>query len=91
MPDVPTLIETGIAVEASSWWGLLAPAETPSAIIERLQKAMAEALATEAMRERLAQVGIEPESSTPAEFAALIEAETAKWQRIVKQAGIQAD
>jgi tripartite-type tricarboxylate transporter receptor subunit TctC len=91
MPDVPTTGELGVAMEASSWWGLLAPAGTPPAIVAKLNKAMVEALATPQMRERLAQLGIEPESCSPAEFTALIQAETRKWGDVAKKAGIKAD
>ena len=88
---MPTLAELGVAVEASSWWGLLAPAGTPPAIVAQLNKAMVEALATPQMREHLARLGIEPESCSPAEFTALIQAETDKWGRVAKTAGIKAD
>ena len=91
MPDVPTTGELGLAVEASSWWGLLAPAGTPPAVIAKLNKAMVEALATPQMREHLARLGIEPESCSPAEFTAHIKAETEKWGRVAKTAGIKAD
>jgi tripartite-type tricarboxylate transporter receptor subunit TctC len=91
MPDVPTTGELGVAVEASSWWGLLAPAGTPQPVIAKLNKAMVEALATPQMREQLARLGIEPESCSPAEFTALIKAETQKWGQVAKSAGIKAD
>ena len=91
MPDVPTLGELGIPVEASSWWGLLAPAGTPPAIVAQLNKAMVDALATPQMREHLARLGIEAESCSPAEFTALIKSETEKWGRVAKTAGIKAD
>lgn len=91
MPDVPTMGELGVAMEASSWWGLLAPAGTPPAIVAKLNKAMVDALATPQMREHLARLGIEPESCSPAEFTALIKAETEKWGRVAKTAGIKAE
>jgi tripartite-type tricarboxylate transporter receptor subunit TctC len=91
MPEVPTMAEQGVPVEASSWWGLLAPAGTPPAVIARLNKAMVEALATPQMREHLAKLGIEPESCSPAEFTAHIQAETAKWGQVAKAASIKAD
>lgn len=90
MPDVPTLTELGVPMEASSWWGLLAPAGTPPEIVARLNKAVVDALATPQMRQHLASLGIEPGSSTPAEFTALIKSETDKWGRVVKKANIQA-
>lgn len=91
MPDVPTTGELGVVMEASSWWGLLAPAGTPPAIVTKLNKAMVDALATPQMREHLARLGIEPESCSPAEFKAHIKAETEKWGRVAKSAGIKAD
>ena len=91
LPDVPTTGELGVPMEASSWWGLLAPAGTPPAIVAKLNKAMVDALATPQMREHLARLGIEPESCSPAEFTALIQAETDKWGRVAKAAGIKAD
>jgi tripartite-type tricarboxylate transporter receptor subunit TctC len=91
MPQVPTMAELGVPMEASSWWGLLAPAGTPPAVIAKLNKVMVDALATPEMREQLARVGIEPLSTTPAEFTALIQSETEKWGRVVKSANIQAE
>ncbi|KQP14527.1 tripartite tricarboxylate transporter substrate binding protein [Pseudorhodoferax sp. Leaf265] len=91
LPEVPTTGELGVPMEASSWWGLLAPAGTPPAIVAKLNKAMVEALATPQMREHLARLGIEPESCSPAEFTALIKAETEKWGRVAKSASIKAD
>ncbi|RCW68153.1 tripartite tricarboxylate transporter substrate binding protein [Pseudorhodoferax soli] len=91
LPEVPTTGELGVPMEASSWWGLLAPAGTPPAIVATLNKAMVEALATPQMREHLARLGIEPESCSPAEFTALIKAETEKWGRVSKSANIKAD
>jgi tripartite-type tricarboxylate transporter receptor subunit TctC len=91
MPDTPTTVELGVPVEASSWWGLLAPAGTPPEVIAKLNKAMVSALATPEMRQRLATIGIEPFSCSPAEFGAYIKAETTKWAEVVKQAGIRLD
>ena len=91
MPNVPTMAELGVPLEASSWWGLLAPAGTPPAVIDTLHKVMAESLASADMREQLARLGIEPLSTTPAEFAAWIKSETDKWGRVAKTAGIHVD
>jgi tripartite-type tricarboxylate transporter receptor subunit TctC len=91
LPEVPTTAELGVPIEASSWWGLLAPAGTPPAILIQLNKAMVEALATPQMREHLARLGIEPEGCTTAEFTALIRSETDKWGRVAKAASIKAD
>jgi tripartite-type tricarboxylate transporter receptor subunit TctC len=91
MPEVPTLAEMGVPMDASSWWGLLAPAGTPPAVIAKINKAMAEALATPEMRQRLATIGIEPQSCSPAEFTALIKSETQKWGQVARQANIRME
>jgi tripartite-type tricarboxylate transporter receptor subunit TctC len=95
LPEVPTVEEAGGALlkgyEASSWFGLLAPAGTPADIVGRVQQETAKALATPAMKERLLAQGANPSGNTPAEFARLIAAETAKWARVVKASGAKVD
>jgi len=95
LPDLPTLAEAGGATlrgfEASSWFGLLAPAGTPADIVNRLQQESAKALAGAALKERLPALGAIPSGNTPAEFARLIEAETKKWAQVVKVSGAKVD
>ena len=95
VPDLPTVAEAGgptlASFEASSWFGLLAPAGTPMDIVNRIQQETAKALATPAMRERLQSQGAIPSGNTPAEFARLIEAETRKWAPVVKASGAKVD
>jgi tripartite-type tricarboxylate transporter receptor subunit TctC len=95
LPDLPTVEEAGGAplkgYEASSWFGLLAPAGTPADIVNRVQAETAKALATPAMKERLQSQGAIPSGNTPAEFARLIDAETRKWARVVKASGAKVD
>jgi tripartite-type tricarboxylate transporter receptor subunit TctC len=95
LPDLPTVEEAGGAAlkgyEASSWFGLLAPAGTPMDIVNRLQQETAKALAAPAMKERLLAQGAVPSGMTSAEFAKLIAAETAKWARVVKASGAKVD
>ena len=95
LPDLPTVAEAGGAplkeFEASSWFGLLAPAGTPAEIVNRIQQETAKALATPAMRERLQAQGAIPSGNTPAEFARLIDEETKKWARVVKASGAKVD
>ncbi|MFN9193200.1 MAG: tripartite tricarboxylate transporter substrate binding protein [Pseudomonadota bacterium] len=95
IPELPTVEEAGGQVlkgyEASSWFGLLAPAGTPPDIVGRLQAETAKALATPAMKERLQSQGATPSGMTSAEFARLIDAETRKWAGVVKASGARVD
>ena len=89
LPDVPTIAEAGVpGYEALSWFGVLAPAGTPDAVVARLQEEIAKALADPAMQARFAELGAVPVGDTPAEFAAFIGTETAKWADVVQKAGI---
>jgi tripartite-type tricarboxylate transporter receptor subunit TctC len=95
LPELPTIAESGVpelkAFEASSWFGLLAPAAQPADQVARVQREAAKALATPAIRERLASQGAVPGGGTSAEFAALIASETAKWAKVVKASGAKVD
>lgn len=93
LPDVPTVAEAGKlpGFEASSWFGLLAPAGTPPDIVSRVQQETAKALNTPAVKERLLAQGAIPSGNTPAEFAALIDAEIKKWGAVVKASGAKVD
>ena len=90
VPDLPTIAEAGPlpGFDASSWFGLLAPAGTPSDIVNRIQQECAKALGTPALKERLLSQGAIPSGSTPAQFAGFIAAETKKWARVVRAANI---
>jgi len=77
--------------DASSWFGLLAPAGTPADIVSRLQQESARALKAPALSERLLSQGAIPSGITPAEFSAYIVAETKKWEKVVKQSGAKVD
>jgi tripartite-type tricarboxylate transporter receptor subunit TctC len=77
--------------EASSWFGLLAPAGTPADVVSRLQQETAKALNAPAVKERLLAQGAIPSGNTPAEFAALIDAEIKKWEAVVKASGAKVD
>jgi tripartite-type tricarboxylate transporter receptor subunit TctC len=93
LPDVPTIAEAGPVkgFEASSWFGLLAPAGTPPDIVNRIQQETAKALATPALKERLVSQGAIPGGSTPAQFTEFIAAESKKWARVVKTSGAKVD
>jgi tripartite-type tricarboxylate transporter receptor subunit TctC len=93
LPGVPTIAQAaGLPqYEASSWFGMLAPAGTPPDVIHRIQHEVARALGAPAVRERLQAQGAEPIGNTPEQFAALIRAETAKWARVVKDSGAKVD
>ena len=90
LPNVPTLIESGLAgFDVTSWYGIVTRAGTPPAIVRKLQRDMAEALATEDVKTKLAGLGLEPVGNTPEAFDALIKAESRKWGDIVRKANIQ--
>jgi len=95
LPELPTVAEAGgpalKGYEASSWFGLLAPAGTPMDIVNRVQQETAKALASPALKERLQAQGAIPSGNTPAEFAKLIADESAKWARVVKASGAKVD
>ncbi len=93
LPGVPTVAQAaGLPqYEASSWFGMLAPAGTPPDIVHRIQKEVTKALGAPAVRERLQAQGAEPVGNTPEQFAAFIRAETAKWAKVVKDSGAKVD
>ena len=92
LPDVPTAEEAGLSgFEVMAWYGLLAPAGTPAAVVSRLNAEMNKALAQPAMRDSLASQGAIPVSGPPQQFMDLIVAEIAKWRPIIQKAGIRAD
>ena len=93
LPDVPTMEEAaGLkGFDATSWFGLLAPAGTPADIVNRIQQETAKALSTPAIKEKLLAQGALPSGNTPTEFARHIEAEHRKWAQVVKVSGAKVD
>ncbi len=93
VPDLPTIEEAaGLkGFEASSWFGLLAPAGTPADTVNRIQQETAKALATPAVKEKLLAQGAIPGGNTPQEFARMIDAEHIKWAAVVKASGAKVD
>ena len=84
LPDIPTLKEAGIDVEADAWMGLIAPARIPDAVIARIHDEVVEAIKTPDARERLATQLMEPVGNSPAEFRAVIDREIARWSPVIK-------
>jgi tripartite-type tricarboxylate transporter receptor subunit TctC len=92
LPDVPTMGELGISnVEASNWYGVLAPAGTPPATIKLLNEAIHRALKAPTVLASLAAMGIEASPDTPEQFQALIVSDTAKWTKVVKDGDIKPE
>ncbi|MDQ6627105.1 MAG: tripartite tricarboxylate transporter substrate binding protein, partial [Pseudomonadota bacterium] len=93
LPDVPTIAEAGPlkGFEASSWFGLLAPAGTPPEIVNRVQQETAKALASAGLKQQLQSQGAVPGGMAPAEFGRFIAAEAKKWAAVVKASGATVD
>jgi tripartite-type tricarboxylate transporter receptor subunit TctC len=90
LPDVPTIAEAGVpGYEAINWWGVLAPAGTPAAIVERLHKEIAAVQSSPAVQKQLAAEGAEVVRMSSAEFGAFLVQEMNKWGRVVKEGGIK--
>jgi tripartite-type tricarboxylate transporter receptor subunit TctC len=92
LPGVPTMIEAGIpGYTATTWNGLVAPAGTPPAIIRQLNAALSRVLQRPEVRERFAAMGQDVVSGSPEDFGRLLLAERAKWDKLIKEAGIKAE
>jgi len=90
MPDLPTIAEAGVpGYEAGAWFGLLAPAGTPKAILAQLSAESARILKLPDISKRISELGAEPVGSTPEQFAALINSEIAKWAKVIKDANVE--
>jgi tripartite-type tricarboxylate transporter receptor subunit TctC len=89
-PDLPTMIESGYPdFEAVPWFGLMAPAGTPAAIVDRLNRETLKAMAMPDVRKRLTDLGLDVITGTPAEFQAALEREIPRWARVIKPLGIK--
>jgi tripartite-type tricarboxylate transporter receptor subunit TctC len=92
LPDLPTIAESGLKdYETITWFGFVAPAKTPPAIVTRLNSEIVKAMALPDVRQQFAMQGIEILGGTPEQFGAYIREETAKWAKVIKQAGVRAD
>lgn len=89
LPEVPTFAESGLpGYDVTSWYGLSLAAGTPQPIVDRLNKALTEALAKDSVKKQIVDVGAQPKSSTPEELSRHVAAEIAKWQGVREKAGI---
>jgi tripartite-type tricarboxylate transporter receptor subunit TctC len=92
VPDLPTMDESGFpGFEAVPWFGLLAPAGTPPAVIDKLHRESVRVLAMPDVRKKMEDLGLDIIGNSPAEFAAVIRAETPQWAKVIKDAGIKAE
>ncbi|HEY0823383.1 MAG TPA: tripartite tricarboxylate transporter substrate binding protein [Ramlibacter sp.] len=92
LPQVPTIAEAGVpGYEATSWFGMFAPAGTPAPVVSRLNAALVKVLADPEVKKKLAEQGAEPYAEKPEQFAEFIRKEAAKWSKVVKESGASAD
>jgi tripartite-type tricarboxylate transporter receptor subunit TctC len=91
LPDVPTLKETGIALEADAWNGLVAPAGTPDVVLKKIHDEVVEAIQSPELKAKFAAQIMEPVGNSPAEFKALIESELARWTPVIQAANIKVN
>ena len=92
LPDVPTISEAGVpGYEVTNWWGIAAPAGTPRPVIERLHRELSAVVASSETQKRFEAEGADPLQMTPEEFGRFIAQETAKWSKVVKEAGIRPE
>jgi tripartite-type tricarboxylate transporter receptor subunit TctC len=92
LPDLPTISESGVrGYEATSWYGLLAPAGTPAAITGKLNQELVHIVYLPEMKDRFREQGLEPVGDTPAEFTKLLHAEIAKWRKVIAASGAKVD
>jgi tripartite-type tricarboxylate transporter receptor subunit TctC len=90
-PELSTMIEQGINVTGGTWVGMLAPAGTPKDVVATLSKAAQAAIRKPELRERFAQLGIDPAGTTSAEFTAYLKDEVAKWAKVIKEANVRVE
>ena len=91
-PEIPTIAESGLpGYEMSSWFGLLAPAGTPPAVVNRLQQEIAKIFKQPEVREKLSAQGVEPVGGTPQEFTAFLNAETTQWAKVIKSSELKPE
>jgi tripartite-type tricarboxylate transporter receptor subunit TctC len=90
--DIPTIAESGLpGYEATSWYGILAPARTPPQIVARLHEVLVSVIGAPDMKDKLAAQGLDPVGNTPQQFAAVIKSEIVKWAKVVKASGAKPE
>ncbi|MGJ7487059.1 Bug family tripartite tricarboxylate transporter substrate binding protein [Variovorax sp. LT2P21] len=91
-PEIPTVTESGLpGYEVSGWFGLLAPAGTPPAVLATIQQALADAVKQPEVNKQMLELGAQPVANTPGAFAKLVQADVAKWRDVVKTTGVKLD
>lgn len=92
LPGVPTVSESGVpGFEVTTWFGIVAPTDTPQSIVSRLNGEIVRILNEKDVKDRLAAHALIPSPTSPAEFSRLIKSETVRWTRVIKEAGVRAD
>lgn len=91
VPGIPTIDKAVTGFTAEVWFGLLAPAGTPDDVVMKLNAAMREVMADEGLRAKLLSSGAQPQTTTPAEFAAMMSRESAQWRDVIAKYGIKAE
>jgi tripartite-type tricarboxylate transporter receptor subunit TctC len=91
LPDIPTMAEAGFPVDASYWFGLVAPAGTPPAVLARLEKALTDVLEMPDVRKRLTEMGAVITPMRSKEFGDYIRSEITKWAEVVSKAGVKPE
>jgi tripartite-type tricarboxylate transporter receptor subunit TctC len=90
-PDLPAIAETLPGFEATTWVGIVGPAGTPPAVVDKISKAFGEAVQRPDLVKRQHELGATPAASTPAEFAAFIRTDRERWQRVAREANLSAN
>jgi tripartite-type tricarboxylate transporter receptor subunit TctC len=90
-PEIPTVTEGGVPYVSELWWGLAAPAKTPSEIVNRLSETLRKAMQTQQLKEQYAREGGEPLPQSPQEFTQYVYSEVNRWRQVVKDAGLQLE
>jgi tripartite-type tricarboxylate transporter receptor subunit TctC len=92
LPELPTVAESGVpGYEAGLWYGFAGPARLPSEIVRRLNAAIVAVLGVPEVRSRLASQGVDPQPTTPEQFAKLLASDVERWAKVIQRAGIQAE